>query len=207
MISVLIADDHAILRRGLKQILQDAIPDVTFGEAADSAQALLNERPWAILILDINMPGRNGFEVLSEVRRGFPLLPVLVLSSTPEDQIGVRAIKSGASGYLSKQAAGDLLVEAVNGILAGGQFISPLLSHKLVAELRRDDNRPRHETLSAREMQVTKLAFAGRTIKEIAAELSLSVKTISTFRCRVFEKLGVKNDMELSRYIQDNDLA
>jgi DNA-binding NarL/FixJ family response regulator len=208
MTRILITDDHVILRVGLKQILTDAYPGVVFGEAADSAQtlALLQEQPWDILILDINVPGRSGFEVLDEVRRDYRQLPVLVLSSTPEDQIGLRAIKSGASGYLNKRVVAEQLVEAVQKILAGEQFISPLLAHKLVADLRRGSDRPRHEMLSDRELQVTKLTVAGKSIKEIAAELSLSAKTISTFRGRASEKLGVKNDMELSRYMQEHGL-
>jgi len=208
MTRILIADDHAILRRGLKQTLVDEIPGARFGEAGDSAQTLvlLRQQAWDILILDINMPGRNGFEVLDEVRRDFPRLPVLVLSSTPEDQIGLRAIKSGASGYLNKQAAAEQLVEAVQKILVGEQFISPLLAHKLVADLRRGTDRPRHEALSDRELQVIKLTAGGKSIKEIAVELSLSAKTISTFRGRSFAKLGVRNDMELARYMQEHAL-
>jgi DNA-binding NarL/FixJ family response regulator len=209
MTSILIADDHAILRRGLKQILSDEWAALRFGEAVDSAQALalLAQEPWDILILDINMPGRSGFEVLAEVRRNFRATPVLVLTSTPEDQIGLRAIKNGANGYLNKQAAADQLVTAVKQVLAGGQFISAVLAHKLVAELRRGTDLPRHEALSDREMQVSLLTVAGKSLKDVAAELSLSVKTISTFRGRAFEKLGVKNDAELVRYIRDHNLG
>jgi DNA-binding NarL/FixJ family response regulator len=209
MISILITDDHAIVRQGLKQILADELPGAKFGEAGDSAQALalLHKDPWDVLILDINMPGRNGFEVLSEVRRSFPLLPVLVLSSTPEDQLGLRALKSGACGYLNKQTAPEQLVEAVQKIIAGEQFISPALTQKLVYELRRDSDSPRHEVLSDREFQVIKLTAEGRSMKEIASELSLSAKTISTYRGRAFEKLGVKNDVELTRYMQVHGLA
>jgi DNA-binding NarL/FixJ family response regulator len=204
MTRILITDDHAILRQGLKQILADEIADAKFGEAGDSAQALvlLNKETWDILILDINMPGRNGFEVLDDVRRHFPQLPILVLSSTPEDQLGLRAIRSGAAGYLNKQTAPEQLVDAVRTVLTGGQFISDTLTQKIVADLRRDTNRPRHEALSDRELQVFKLTVAGKSLKEIAAELSLSAKTISTFRARIFEKLGVKNDVELTCYAQ-----
>ena len=209
MIRILITDDHAIVRQGLKQILADEIAGAKFGEAMDSAQALalLHKDHWDVLILDINMPGRNGFEVLGEVRRSFPLLPVLVLSSTPEDQLGLRALKSGASGYLNKQTAPEQLVEAVQKIIAGEQFISPALTHKLVSELRRDNDRPRHEVLSDREFQVIKLTVEGRSLKEIASEISLSAKTISTYRSRAFEKLGVKNDAELARYMQMHGLV
>ncbi len=208
MIRILITDDHAVVRQGLMQILADELPGAKFGEAGDSAQALalLHKEVWDVLILDINMPGRNGFEVLADVRRSFPLLPVLVLSSTPEDQLGLRALKSGASGYLNKQTAPEQLVEAVQKIIAGEQFISAALTQKLVTELRRDYDRPRHEALSDRELQVVKLTVEGKSMKEIAAELSLSAKTISTFRGRAFEKLGVKNDVELARYLTEHGL-
>jgi DNA-binding NarL/FixJ family response regulator len=206
MTRILITDDHAILRQGLKQILADEIADAKFGEAGDSAQALvlLNKETWDILILDINMPGRNGFEVLDDVRRHFPRLPILVLSSTPEDQLGLRAIRSGAAGYLNKQTAPEQLVGAVRTVLAGGQFISEALAQKIVTDLRRDTDRPRHDALSDRELQVFKLTVAGKSQKEIAAELSLSAKTISTFHTRIFEKLGAKNDVELTRYAQEH---
>jgi DNA-binding NarL/FixJ family response regulator len=206
MTRILITDDHAILRQGLKQILIDEIADTKFGEAGDSAVALmlLHKEAWDVLILDINMPGRNGFEVLDDVRRNFPLLPVLVLSSTPEDQLGLRAIRSGAAGYLNKQTAPEQLVNAVRTVLAGGQFISSALAQKIVADLRRGTDRLRHEALSDRELQVFKFTAAGKSLKEIAAELSLSAKTISTFRARIFQKLDVKNDVELARYAQEH---
>ncbi len=209
MPSILIADDHAILRQGLKQILAEEIPGAKFGDAGNAAEALalLHKQAWDALVLDINMPGRNGFEVLAEVRRGFPRLAVLVLSSTPEDQLGVRAIKAGAAGYLNKQTAPERLVEAVQTVLAGRQFISGSLGERLVAELRRGTDRPRHEALSDRELQVCKLVAAGKSVKEIAAELSLSAKTISTFHCRAFEKLGVKNDVELVHHLRQHGLA
>jgi DNA-binding NarL/FixJ family response regulator len=206
MTRILITDDHAIMRQGLKQILADEIAGANFGEAGDSAQALalLHKEAWDVLILDITMPGRNGFEVLDDVRRYFPRLPVLVLSSTPEDQLGLRAIRAGASGYLNKQTAPEQLVDAVRAVLSGKQFINAALAQTLVSDLRRGTNRPRHEALSDRELQVFKLTVAGKSLKEIAGELSLSAKTISTFRARIFEKLGLKNDVELMRYAQEN---
>lgn len=205
---ILIADDHMILRQGLKQILADELTGAKFGEAADATQALalLHKQTWDALILDINMPGRNGFEVLDEVKRHFPFLPVLVLSSTPEDQLGLRAIKGGAAGYLNKQTAPEQLVEAVQTIMAGGRFITAALASRLAAEFHRSGDRPRHELLSDRELQVFKLTAAGKSVKEVADELSLSAKTISTFRSRTFEKLGVKNDVELVRYAQEHGL-
>jgi two-component system invasion response regulator UvrY len=206
MTRILITDDHAIVRQGLKQILAEEIMDATFGEAGNSAEAvaLLHKEAWDVLILDINMPGRNGFEVLADVRLNFPRLPILVLSSTPEDQLGVRALRSGAAGYLNKQAAPEQLVNALRTVLTGGQFISGALSQKIVAALRRDSGRPKHEALSDRELQVFKLTVSAMSLKEIAVELSLSAKTISTFRVRIFQKLAVKSDIELMRYAQEH---
>lgn len=208
-IRILLADDHTILRKGLQQIIADELPQVRFGEANDAAEALelLNASAWDLLILDINMPGRNGFEVLEEVSRHHPGTAVLVLSSTPEDQLGVRAMRCGASGYLNKQTAPEKLVEAVETLLRGEQYISPTLAARLVADLRRNAGGPRHELLSDRELQVCVLCGDGKSIKEIAAELCLSPKTISTFRSRVFEKLGVRNDVELANYVREHQLA
>lgn len=205
---ILIADDHAILRQGLKQILADEISGAKFGEAGDASETLelLRKQSWDVLVLDINMPGRNGFEVLAEVRRSHPLLPVLVLSSTPEDQIGLRAIKAGAAGFLNKQTAPEQLVEAIETVRRGGQFISPTLTRRLVADLRGGNSGQRHEALSDREFEVCRIAATGKSVKEIAAELNLSPKTVSTFKTRAFEKLAVRNDIELARYMQDHAL-
>ncbi len=209
MTRILLSDDHAILRQGLKQVLAEEMADLTFGEASNSADtlALLHQQKWDVLVLDINMPGRNGFEVLDEVQRRFPLLPVLVLSSTPESQIGVRAIKAGAAGYLNKQAAPEKLVEAVRRILTGGKFIGDSLAFELVDELRRSAHGSPAASLSERERQVCRLIAAGKSAKEIAAELSLSAKTISTFRSRGLKKLGVRNDVELVHYAREHGLV
>ncbi|MDP3072401.1 MAG: response regulator transcription factor [Opitutaceae bacterium] len=209
MTKILLTDDHAILRQGLKQILNEGLPGLEFGEAGTAAEALarLHGEAWDLLILDVNLPGRHGFEVLAEVRRDYPRLPVLVLSSVPEDQIGLRVIKGGAAGYLNKQAAPERLVEAVQTMLRGGHFITAALAERLAGEVERAGAGPRHEQLSARELQVFQLSVAGRSVKEIAAELALSAKTISTFRSRIFQKLGVRNDIELARYAQEHGLV
>lgn len=206
---ILLADDHTILRKGLQQIIADELPHAQFGEANDATEALerLRSSAWDLLILDINMPGRNGFEVLQEVSRHHPRTAVLVLSSTPEDQLGVRAMRCGASGYLNKQTAPERLVEAVETLLRGEQFISPALAQRLVSDLRRNTAGPRHDLLSERELQVCVMCANGKSIKEIAAELCLSPKTISTFRSRVFEKLAVKNDVELANYVREHQLG
>ena len=207
-IRILLADDHTILRQGLKQIIADSLKRVEFGEAgnADETMSRLREQPWDVLILDINMPGRDGFEVLGDACRHFPGMPVLVLSSTPEDQLGLRAIRAGAAGYLNKQTAPERLVEAIETLRSGGRFISDALATRLATELQRRPERSGHEALSDREMQVLRLTAAGRAVKEIAAELDLSIKTISTFRSRAFEKLGVKNDVEFMLYARDHGL-
>lgn len=209
MIRILLVDDHVILRQGLKHILAEEFNEVVFGDAGDAAQAMeqLHTKPWDVMILDITMPGRNGFEVLVSVRRHFPAVRVLILSSTPEDQLGIRALKTGAAGYLNKQTAPELLVGAIQQVLAGELFISKTLAHRMASDLVRPvSDRAPHEALSDRELQVCKLMAQGKAIKAIADELSLSAKTISTFRSRVFEKLDVHNDVELARYVDKHGL-
>ena len=204
---ILIADDHALLRKGIVQLLAEEYPDALFGEASTTAEAveLLGQQSWDALVLDIFMPGRSGLEVLHEVRHHAPKLPVLVLSSAPEEQLAVRVLKAGASGYLCKQAAPDLLTAAVRKVLTGGKYVSAALAERLAVELPAE-RRLQHEKLSDREFEVLHLLVAGRSIKEIAAELSLSPKTISTFHTRIWEKLRVHSDVELVRYAQEHGL-
>lgn len=209
MTRILLVDDHAILRQGLKQILAEGFVDAAFGEAESAAQALslLHHGPWDVLILDINLPGRNGFEVLTVAQRAYPVLPVLVLSSTPEDQLGLRCLRAGAAGYVNKQTAPERLVDAVRQVLAGERYLSPELAQQMAVELTRPGaGRARHDLLSARELQVARLSAQGRSVKQIAEELSLSAKTISTFRGRVFEKLKLHNDAELALYAREHGL-
>lgn len=206
---ILLVDDHNILRQGLKQILQDDFENVVFGDAENAADALahLRNQRWDVLILDINLPGRNGFDVLATVQRDTPELPVLVLSSTPEDQLGLRALRAGASGYLNKQTAPEQLVAAVRQLLAGERFVSKSLAQKLLSEIGRSaSTRPPHESLSTREHQVFLLCARGKPVKAIAEELALSTKTISTFRTRIFEKLGLANDVDLAHYAREHQL-
>ena len=205
---ILIADDHAVLRKGLVQILAEEYPAAQFGEAATTPETLacLSQHPWDLLVLDIFMPGRTGLEVLHDVRDHYPNLPVLVLSSAPEEQLAVRVLKAGASGYLNKQAAPEHLALAVRKVLAGGKYVSATLAESLAAGLSQD-SRPPHETLSDREFEVMRLLLAGRSLKEIAAELSLSPKTVSTFHTRLWEKLRVRSDVELVRYAQEHGIA
>lgn len=205
---ILIADDHAVLREGLKQILTEEFPQAEFGQAGTTHETLerLQRERWDVLILDIFMPGRSGLDVLAEVRQSHPRLPVLVLSSAPEEQLALRVLKAGASGYLNKQAAPESLVEAVKKVLAGGKYVSAGLAERLAAELAHPTKRP-HELLSDREFQVMQMLVAGKSLKEIAAALSLSVKTVSTFHTRIWEKLRVHNDVELVHYALEHGLV
>jgi DNA-binding NarL/FixJ family response regulator len=205
---ILIADDHALLREGLKQILVEAFPQAEFRETGTTQETLecLREGPWSVVLLDVFMPGRSGLEVLAEARDLQPEMPVLVLSSAPEEQLAMRVLKAGASGYLNKQTAPEHLVQAVKKVLAGGKYVSAAMAERLAAEVGRP-GWPPHETLSDREFQVMHMIVAGKSLKEIAAELSLSVKTISTFHTRIWEKLGLKNDVELVHYAIENGLS
>lgn len=205
---ILIADDHAILRKGLILLLNEAYPDMHFGEVATTAETLagLARERWDALILDIFMPGRTGLEVLREVRQQWPELPVLVVSSAPEDQLAVRVLKAGASGYLNKQAAPEELVRAIGRLLAGGRYVSVALAERLVAEIGHA-SRPAADRLSDREFAVLQLLLAGRSLKEIASELAVSAKTVSTYHTRIWEKLGVHNDVELVHYAIEHGLG
>lgn len=204
---ILIADDHAVLRAGLVQILAEEYPGAHFGEAATTSETLacLSRHCWDLLVLDIFMPGRSGLEVLHDVRRHYPHLPVLVLSSAPEEQLAVRVLKAGASGYLNKQAAPEHLALAVRKVLAGGKYVSAALAEKLASELC-DNGRLLHEKLSDREFEVLQLLLEGHSLKAIAADLALSPKTVSTFHTRIWEKLQVHSDVELAHYAEKHGM-
>jgi two-component system, NarL family, invasion response regulator UvrY len=208
MIRVLIADDHAIVRRGLIHILADVPGIAVTGEAVDGHEALEKARgqPCDVLILDLSMPGRSGFDILKELKHERPELPILVLSIHAEEQFAVRILKAGASGYLTKESAPDELVKAICKVATGGKYISPSLAEALAFELEDDSNGPAHELLSDREFQVMRMMAVGKTATEIAEELSLSVKTISTYRARILEKMNLKNNSEIIRYAIDNHL-
>lgn len=199
---VLIADDHAVFRRGLKETIREAFPKVTFGEAKTAQEAVESVRrhDWEIVILDISMPGLSGLDILDELRRLRPKLPILFLSMYPEEQYARRALKSGAAGYLTKDSIPEELKEAVRRILAGGRYVSATLAEKLAFDLGRGADTPAHELLSDREFQVLRMIASGKTVKQIADEISLSVKTVSTYRARILEKTGMKTTAELIRY-------
>jgi two-component system, NarL family, invasion response regulator UvrY len=206
---ILIADDHAVVRQGLKQILADEFRRARFGEARNAQDALdqLWKEEWDVLILDITLPGRSGLEVLHESKRSRPRLPVLVLSMHPEDQFAVRVIQSGAAGYMTKESAPEELVGAIKKVLAGGRYVSPSLAEKMASFLAIDVQKAPHERLSDREFQVLRSMASGHTVTDIAKELSLSVKTISTYRTRLLEKMGMKNNAELTHYAIRNGLV
>ncbi|HXG95178.1 MAG TPA: response regulator transcription factor [Blastocatellia bacterium] len=202
MVKILIADDHALIRRGLKEIIADQ-PDMrVVGEAENAAQtlALLRKQEWDVLVLDINMPGQSGLDILREVSREQPRLPVLILSAHPEDQFGARVLKAGAAGFINKESAPEELVKAIRKVCQGGKYVSESLAETLISSLRGDSHQLPHERLSDREYQVMLMLAEGRTASEIAEELNLSVKTISTYRFRVMEKMNFKTNAELMRY-------
>jgi len=202
MIKILIADDHAVVREGVRQILSDT-PDITVvAEARDGQEAIdkVRSETLDVVVLDITMPGKSGIEALTEIKRDRPNLPVLILSVHSEEQYGPRILKAGASGYLPKDSLPDQLVLAIRKAVVGGKYISPILAEKLASELGSDAAKPLHETLSDREYQVLCMIGRGKTIKEIAEVLSLSDKTISTYRARILEKMNMKNNGELTHY-------
>jgi len=209
MTRVLLADDHPLLRNGLKQVLTQE-PDLeVVGEAEDSEQVLrqVEETPCDVLVLDLTMPGRGGLDVLRDIRRQHPDLPILILSMHAENQFAVRAIKAGANGYLSKDNAGTEVVKAIRKVLTGKKYVSPSLAEMLANALDQDTERPPHASLSDREFQVLCKIASGMTVSQIAEEISLSVKTISTYRSRVLEKMNMHNNAELTRYAIQSGLV
>jgi len=202
MIKILIADDHAIIREGLKQILAETSDMVVAGEAADGREVLdqVRKDDYDLVLLDIAMPGRGGLDTLARLKHEKPELPVLVLSMYPEEQYAIRAFKAGASGYLTKESAPEELISAIRKVTQGGKYVSSSLAEKLVFNLETDTEKPLHEKLSDREYEVMIMIASGKTVKEIADKLSLSVKTISTNRVRALKKMGMKNNAEIIYY-------
>lgn len=198
-----------MVRQGLKLILADRFKKSVFGEARNAHEALTRaaKEKWDVMILDITMPGRSGLEVLREIKRLRPKLPVLVLSMHPEDQFAVRLLKAGAAGYLTKESAGDELVGAIEKVVAGGRYISPALAERMASYLDIDVQKPPHERLSDREFLILRMIGSGRTVSQIAKELSLSVKTISTYRARLLEKMDMKTNAEVTHYAIQNQLV
>lgn len=202
MIRVLIADDHPIVRRGLVQILSATDDIVVSGEATTSRELLeqMATTPHDIVLLDLTMPGGEGLDALKTVRHDFPQTPVLVLTMHSEDQFAVRSLRAGASGYLTKDSAPANLVGAIRRVVSGGRYISPKLAERLAAHVGPEAEKPVHERLSDREYQVLRLIAAGKSTREIAGALSLSVKTVSTYRSRILEKMEMRSAAELTAY-------
>ena len=208
MISVLIADDHAVVRRGLRQILSEQ-PDIRVeGEAASADELLqqVRQRRYDVVILDITMPGRSGLDALKDLRETYPRLPVLVLSVHPEDQFAMRVLKAGGSGYMTKESAPEELLEAVRQVSAGGRYISTGFAGRMAALLGRTGQAPGHEGLSDRELEVLLHVASGETVTQIGTRLGISVKTVSTYRARILEKLGLRTNAELTYYAIKHEL-
>jgi len=205
---IIIADDHEIVRAGLKQIIADDPELSVEGEAGDGQELLekLRKNRYDVVLLDMKMPGRTGLEILKQLKMEHPSLPVLVLSMHPEEQYAVRTIRAGASGYITKETAPDRLVEAIRKVCSGGKYISASLAEQLADSVADSRSKPPHEYLTDREFQVMSMIASGKTITEIAKELFLSVKTISTYRQRILEKMNMKNNAELTHYVISNNL-
>jgi two-component system invasion response regulator UvrY len=206
---ILIVDDHEVVRDGVKRILDKPPGAASFGEASTAPEALelAREQDWDIVLLDLSLSGRDGLEVLKELKQIRPRLPVLILSMYSEELFARRALKAGAAGYITKNSPRAKLAEAVDKVIKGGLYISPGLAEKLVIDLREGTGRPPHETLSDREFEVLRLIASGKTVGEIADLLSLSVGTISTYRARVLDKMEMKTNAELTRYAIQNQLV
>jgi two-component system, NarL family, invasion response regulator UvrY len=202
MMRVLIADDHELVRRGVRGLLKDDFPNVVIGEALDAKQTLaaVEKQPWDLVLLDINMPGRNGLDVLQDLKRLYPELPVVMLSTYPEKDFAVRAFKLGAAAYVSKDSAAAELLAAARKALAGGRYVTPSLAEALAATVAGESPVAPHDLLSNRELQVLRLVALGKSLKEIAAELALSEKTVGTYRTRISQKMNLSTNVELARY-------
>ncbi len=205
---ILIADDHEIVREGLKKIIEEA-PDIAkIGEASNANELLekMRSSDWDLFIVDINMPGKSGLDVLRDIKKEAPKIPVLILSVYPEDQYAIRVMRAGASGYIMKSSAGEELIKAIRKVVSGGRYISETVADKLAEIIDDSYNLASHELLSDREYQVFLMIANGKTVGEIALEISLSVKTISTYRTHILEKMHLKNNADIMQYAIKNRL-
>jgi DNA-binding NarL/FixJ family response regulator len=207
-IQILIADDHAIVRRGLKQLLLDEYPFAIIDEAGNAEDLIQKvvQSKWDVVICDINMPGRSGIDALQQIKQAVPDLPVLIMSMYPEDQYALRAFKAGASGYLGKETIHYNLVKAIEKVLSGKKFITPSVAEKLANSVEEDNKKLAHEYLSNREFEVFVLLTSGKPVSEIAEKLSLNTTTVSTYRARILEKMKMKSNAELIRYALEKKL-
>lgn len=206
---ILIIDDHEVVRDGLKKIFEEQPSKANFGEASNTAEALklAREQEWDIAVLDLTLGDRSGLDVLRELKQIRPNLPVLILTMHSEEQYARRAFKGGAAGYVTKDSPRAELLEAINKVVGGGKYLSSALAEKLIVDLERGNDRPVHEMLSDREFEVMRLIASGKTVGEIAEILSLSDKTISTYRSRILEKMGLRTNAELTHYAARNSLV
>lgn len=209
MINILIADDHFLVREGFKKLIKREVDMNVVAEAKDGLEALskLNEQEIDVAVLDINMPGKSGLDTLRDIKEFHPHLKVLILSIQPEDRFAIRLLKSGASGYITKESAPDELVKAIRKVHSGGKYVSSTLAEKLAFDLDIDTERPLHEKLSDREFQIFELIGAGKAIAEIAGELNLSQSTIHTYRTRILDKMNMKTNAEIIHYAIKNNLV
>jgi len=206
---ILITDDHALIRMGLKQLIQAGFGKAVVGEAANAGEALeqIGGNEWDAVVLDITMPGRSGIDILRDIKMLRPKLPVLILTACSEDEFAMRVLKAGAAGFVRKEMAPSELINAIKKVVAGGKYISQSLAEKLASKLNQDIEIPVHETLSDREYEVMRLLAKGNTPSEVAKMLSLSVKTVSTYRTRLLEKLNLRSNAELTYYAIKNGLV
>ena len=209
MYRVLVADDHGVVRRGISQILEETSEFRVTTEATNAEELLelVGKGKWDALILDLNMPGRGGLDVLKDIHRRLPRLPILVLSMHDEKQFAPRVIKAGASGYMNKESAPNELLKALRKIITGGKYISEAVAETLASDLQHSQPGPPHVSLSDREFEVFQLIASGKSVSQIAVQISLSVKTVSTYRQRLMEKMGMKTNAELTRYAIKNNLV
>jgi DNA-binding NarL/FixJ family response regulator len=208
MIRILIADDHAIVRRGLKQVLYEEYPSAHIQEVGD-AESLIKETlkgQWDVVICDLSMPGRSGLDALRQLKQTSPALPVLIMSMHPEDQYALRVLKAGASGYLGKDSIHSDLIPAIRTVLLGKKFITPSIAEKLADAFDSNSEKMPHESLSDREFDVFKLLALGKSVTEIAQQLSLSITTVSTYRSRIMDKMNMHANAELTRYALEKEL-
>jgi two-component system, NarL family, invasion response regulator UvrY len=208
MLKILIADDHAIVRKGLKQILLEEYPSAVIGEVADT-EGLLAEvisNSWNIVVCDMNMPGRSGLDALNQIKQVAPDIPVLIMSMYPEDQYALRVLKAGAAGYLEKETIHDDIIKAIQTVQLGKKFITPSIAEKLADAFHDNSGKLPHELLSDREFDVFKLIASGKSVSEIAGKLSLSTTTVSTYRARILEKMGIRSNADLTRYALERKL-
>ena len=208
MVRILIADDHAIVRKGLRLLLLEEYPSAVV-EEVDDAESLVRKAiqgEWDVVICDLSMPGRSGLDALRQLKQSAPSLPVLIMSMHPEDQYALRVLKAGAAGYLNKGSIHDELIRAIQTVMLGKKFITPSIAEKLAEAFDTDNGQQMHESLSDREFDVFKLIATGKSVSEIASQLSLSVTTVSTYRARIMDKMKMRSNAELTRYALEKGL-